>query len=839
MSGPHRTETAPGEKDIAVFAPRSGWESIWLFLGGGLIVALGLAAGSYALALVGLLVAIFYLYQLHDRFRTLTQHQAPGNRNRWALAAAVGYVAGGGILAVGVLVGSGVLTFIGVWLSAGCLAGGAAFIRFMTKKLATEHPQSAPTRWWTIALGGLLIAVIAVALVLFVASDVIVVAASLIGAAALVASNIGFMRLTLANPPRWALIGAGLLLAGVVPLTLWFARSWPLAVLAPIAMLVGYGLVFISKGLPDYAADKPEFVKWSFLCVGMGLAAIATVVFSAAAWPTSWTLVAIVLVLVVAAALVINVVELAFFIVLGVMLTAVVTSRTAGDPPSPHEDAAEHLIAIGDSYIAGEGASAFFRDTNVSGENECRRSPSAYPYLVADELELDLEFLACSGARMRHLDEDAQQPDSPDGVAGGLPQLDNIDPAGKSIAAVLVSIGGNDAWFGRVGQACFAPGSCALHRTTVLRNVSALATDLEAIYTTIVDRVGRTTPIVVMPYPMGMTELGCESSPLTQEEHEFLYEYAEVLNDLARKTAERVGVNWFDPGIGAFDGVRVCEVTTSDAAINVVDIHPTEGPLVDRISPVNWIHGSAHPNELGHQKTAEVLIPWLSDLLDGVESGERQPNPEPNPEATFEVTQPSPFRRSSTRSLGIPADLECPAEELPVSALRTVSTLGGSRRFVDLQPGSLVCSSLPDGSWSTETRAADDGTATVALWTDDTDESADGVTRASQIIITRRSDGEWRLAVIGYCELDPSCAEDADAIQAWTFRQIGARASAAIVPASLMFAGAWFLAISFRRWGIAKLRADNQAVDPLDAVLEWIKQPLRRLRRGLARRREA
>lgn len=823
--------TATDLKDIAVFAPRSSLESIGFFLVGGVIVVLGLTTSSYALTLVGVLVSVFYLYQLHDWLRDLSENADQARRRTWARSAGVLYIVGGALLTGGVVAGSGTLTLIGVWISAGSLAGIAAFIRHWTKQAATKGLQAALTLWWRVATGGLVASIGAVLAALFM-PDVIALGAILLGTVALVASNIGFMRLTLANPPRWTFIGLGLLLAAPVFLALWLALSWHPVVLIPIAMMVGYGLVFISKGLPDLAVGKPAFVSWSFFCVGMGLAATATVVFSAADWPRSWTVVVIVLALTIAAALVMNVVELAVFIVVGVMLTAVVTARTVGDPPSPHHDAGQRLIAIGDSYIAGEGASAYFGNTNARGENECRRSSTAYPYLAADALGLDLEFLACSGARIRHLDEVAQQPMSRQAVIGSVPQLDNIDRNGKPIAAVLVSIGGNDAWFARVGQACFAPGSCAQHRATVLRNVSALATDLERIYATIIDRVGRETPVVVMPYPMGMTELGCDSSPLTQDEHEFLYEYAEVLNDLARKSAQRVGVNWFDPGIGAFDGFRVCEVTTADAAINVVDVNPTEGSLADRISPVNWIHGSAHPNELGHERTAEVLTPWLGDLLAGVASGERQPNPEPNPEAAFELTQPSPFRRSSTRSLGIPPDLSCAVDQLPVSALRTVGTLGSTRHFNDLEPGSPLCWNLPDGSWVADAQAADDGSATVSLWTDGADESVSGETRASQIVITKRSDGHWRLAVFSFCELDPSCAEDADAIQHWTFEQITARARAAIVPALLIFIGAWFLAMSLRRWGIVKLRSGDEAADPLSAAISLVRQLPRKMGLG-------
>lgn len=61
------------------------------------------------------------------------------------------------------------------------------------------------------------------------------------------------------------------------------------------------------------------------------------------------------------------------------------------------------IVALGDSFISGEGAPTFFEGTNEAGGNQCRRSPSAHPYLIAQALETNVLSLACSGAKIADL----------------------------------------------------------------------------------------------------------------------------------------------------------------------------------------------------------------------------------------------------------------------------------------------------------------------------------------------------------------------------------------------------------------------------------------------------
>jgi hypothetical protein len=97
-----------------------------------------------------------------------------------------------------------------------------------------------------------------------------------------------------------------------------------------------------------------------------------------------------------------------------------------GDVPlSPNPESDLTIVAVGDSFISGEGAASYWPGTNEES-NGCRRTWTAHPYQVASDYSADLRFVACSGASVRHILSDAQYPDSPEGVFGADPQLDLV-----------------------------------------------------------------------------------------------------------------------------------------------------------------------------------------------------------------------------------------------------------------------------------------------------------------------------------------------------------------------------------------------------------------------------
>lgn len=721
------------------------------------------------------------------------------------------YVLGSLGVAFAPYVESGLLALTGVWI-----AGlGLAAISASTSQITSDRPVL-----WT----GLGLILMIAALTLGIsasAHDWVLVIAAMGAIAALSTVSQGLVSLARRDPRLWSIVGLTVILSsGAMVVLLWLLGA-DLVFYVPGLLLIGAGLVPLSKGLPYLLTGSRRQQTITAGLLGLGVGAVLAVAFSRADWPVQLAVSVIFLSLIMAGALVWEVSEFVVILLFAVLVTSVLINRTDPNEVDPHQEAEARLVVFGDSYISGEGAELFFVDTNVAGsrstpsetDNECRRSSAAYPHLVADALGYGLDFYACSGAKSY---------DVVAGTAGNLssvtvPQLDAFVEAEQTaragggdyrkIAAVLVSVGGNDAWFGTVGQACLGPGTCDIHRNTLLRTATEIGSRIGLVYTRIKEVVaneaGEDVPVVAMPYPLILTDSGCEGSPLTLQEHQFLFEFTEVLNDTARVEATRAGVHWFSDGIVAFEGSRICD--DGELAVNVLDVRPKNGTLWNRLSPANWFHGSAHPNAHGHELTAVALEPWLGSLLDEFEKDPSQAA-NPDPVSVGRGIFPPSISRVSIRSLGLdPSKIGCPSDRLRAVTVQVEpEVLGNTIPLTNVAPGSVACSSDSSGGWSTVTQTAEDGALDVPAWERevalDFDPNRD---RYRQIILWESTSGEWRIQVRGYCELDPSCANSEADIRSWMVGGIEETAKGGVIPIALMLTGTWFLAIEVKRWSLS------------------------------------
>jgi len=554
-------------------------------------------------------------------------------------------------------------------------------------------------------------------------------------------------------------------------------------------------------------------------------------------------------------------------------------------------DGTRGVVVFGDSFISGEGAPRFFSGTDHKGSdpNECRRAPTAYPALIAlsegqptgdgldpiDGLSTDgLDFFACSGAKLAHMLDTTpddgrpdnanrdlpcepddplavgQYPCSPDGVYGSRLQIDHLPgsdtdspigaPALADTQLVLVSIGGNDVRFGDIVAGCLLPGSCAERREVWLDNVTALGPELTKGYSTLRETFDPdgdgSTVIVVMPYPLVLTEDACASSPLDSSEHEFIYEFTTVLNQQLAASAAQAGVHYFADGPFAFDGHRLCE--DGDRAINLIGLQPTDGPLLERLNPASWTHNSMHPNRLGHLLTAQALTGWLN--AHGILGG---PHPEPDPAATTELlgvrtARPYAVAPSTLEQLGRRPSGGCDFDQLASFATRVAvfdeqSASGEEQPFrvpvAGADPTATICATDAQSNWVSLTPTAggdemnmaseqptasiqdgrvfvtggrpapgcpaadqDDGVCAFQwiLFAPPVEAAADGEAAISEDPTERA----WSLRVVQYCSTDPDCEST---FAEWTEAQITTAARKVAPPAALIFLGGWLLALGW------------------------------------------
>jgi hypothetical protein len=262
------------------------------------------------------------------------------------------------------------------------------------------------------------------------------------------------------------------------------------------------------------------------------------------------------------------------------------------------------IVALGDSYISGEGADEFYEGTNDAGSNTCRRSPTAYPALLALEdrpdVPRDLVFLACSGARA-------------DGVRDQLERFTQLrEQNDLDVGFVLLSVGGNDALFGNVGRTCLMPGDCSELSNGWTDNLDQVGSTLDGLYAEIRQAIPD-APVLVVPYPIPISEESCDYSAFSNSEHRFLVDFTTRLNEVVGRSAADAGFYVVDTMPDALAQHKLCDDGAGDVGVNFFSANSVRGTLEQSISPINWFHNSLHPNVRGHELMRAALLRWLDE----------------------------------------------------------------------------------------------------------------------------------------------------------------------------------------------------------------------------------
>ena len=334
------------------------------------------------------------------------------------------------------------------------------------------------------------------------------------------------------------------------------------------------------------------------------------------------------------------------------------TDATLDDERRP-EPGEPYFVVLGDSYISGEGASTFLEGTNEivrdrpDGDrhlNECRQAPTAWPFVlaarVADEssngegrplagFPTRVMFLACSGAVTENIDTQPRlnrrgRQLGPAELALYESELEALEEAAgrdQPPAFVVVSIGGNDAGFGDIGQTCVGPGNCAEVAEQFLRSrptadppppggqaepVEEIGDDLRAAYERIRDVVGD-VPVVVTAYPNPVDAAGrCRGVLLGSDERAFIRAYVTQLNRHVRQVARDNGFYYMDiDNALTARNAQLCNSVNGSSGLNFFALNTKGGAVRDSLSPTNWLHNSLHPNAAGHEALAAAAHDWL------------------------------------------------------------------------------------------------------------------------------------------------------------------------------------------------------------------------------------
>ena len=398
------------------------------------------------------------------------------------------------------------------------------------------------------------------------------------------------------------------------------------------ALVLLLGLVLAEVGTELHSEDNlrrlPRWNPWVVAAAGLGVLIVAggLLVAGGAGGVSAAIIVVVVLALVWMAASDSDSLLLVI-VAAGALVWAVAPREAAPNPDRAPVDGKPYFLVLGDSYMSGEGAKSFFKGTNTTQSipdhtNECRRAETAWSVLLANAPPANVPdrmlFLACSGALTEHI-RAVPWLDEKTGDQRGPAELLQYQAKREELHLtqppkfVLLSVGGNDAGFGTIGQDCVGPGDCAELGDTFLDDLRGVEPALDRSYHDIRAVVGPDVPVIVVGYPIPITETGdCSSVLLAENERKFVVRFVGELNQVVRSAASRAGFLYMDTVETALVEAqnRLCE-GFAPSGLNFLGWNPKEGSLWDSLNPSNWVHNSLHPNEIGHEAIYEAATTWF------------------------------------------------------------------------------------------------------------------------------------------------------------------------------------------------------------------------------------
>lgn len=295
------------------------------------------------------------------------------------------------------------------------------------------------------------------------------------------------------------------------------------------------------------------------------------------------------------------------------------------------------ILALGDSYISGEGAHNYKwgavpqYDTN-SAQNKCHTSWDSYPYILGKRLAYTYDSVACSGAVMEDVtnaDNDYKNQLNPSFRQQDITEKRLVEVLSQFIPGninqdrfvqkykpnnILLSIGGNDIHFKDILTLCVLSGKgdpcfdSQTERKALLRFVYGKHDALVATYQHILQQ-NPDAKLFVVGYPQVMKVDGDCGNNVHFDSSEVRFGALLIsrLNDTIQRAAESVGAQYVDVE-DAFGGNKLCEATgKNDAAVN--GLTAGDDSLLGMLG-----NESYHPTAYGHILLANKIARETDDL---------------------------------------------------------------------------------------------------------------------------------------------------------------------------------------------------------------------------------
>jgi hypothetical protein len=283
-------------------------------------------------------------------------------------------------------------------------------------------------------------------------------------------------------------------------------------------------------------------------------------------------------------------------------------------------------LAMGDSYISGEGAYSYVDGTDTD-LNHCHLSQKSYPYLISSQLNFDsFHSVACSGATTNDIvnggdsyrgqaqekiewgersasEKNGSIENFNVGVANQLRFVQQYRPG-----VVTISISGNDIGFSNILKTCVVASYTCYNnyedRLELIHQINNKFPTIVQTYQKIKD-ASPDAKIYAIGYPQVAFVGGdCAANVhLSVDEISFAQQLIAYLDQVIQLASAKAGIAYVDTQ-NALLGHRLCETKSSKVAVNGL----TAGNDKPSILHGPMASESYHPNQLGHQLIDQAIM---------------------------------------------------------------------------------------------------------------------------------------------------------------------------------------------------------------------------------------